>query len=343
MILTLDSRRRPQAPVALCRQMWLALGLLASLLLVSCGGGTSQVAAFKPTRMIVLGDEHSLVVDDGVHNGKKYSVNGLSATPARDCLLLPLWTQSVAAHYGFVFAECNAAAAVPQAFMRARLGAKVDDALDGIDAQIAAQAKADSAIGSGDLVTVMMGANDVIDLADRVQAGTLGADAAVIEARARGGRLAERINALLAAGARAVVSSMPDMGLSPYALAQNATTPGAAARISTLSYEFNAYLRTGIDSTRFDGRNYGLVLADDIVQAMARFPTSYALNDVVSAVCVVALPECTNTAADLVPTADGGTAATASNHLWADDRRLAAQAHSYIGSQAVSRVQNNPF
>jgi hypothetical protein len=34
-----------------------------------------------------------------------------------------------------------------------------------------------------------------------------------------------------------------------------------------LTYQFNAYLRTKIDSSAYDGRNYGLVLADDIVAA----------------------------------------------------------------------------
>ena len=44
--------------------------------------------------------------------------------------------------------------------------------------------------------------------------------------------------------------------------------------------------------------------------------------------------------ADLV-TAD--PVATGTNYLWADDRRVSPQAHTYIGTQAVSRAQNNPF
>ena len=80
------------------------------------------------------------------------------------------------------------------------------------------------------------------------------------------------------------------------------------------------------------------MLADDIVQAMARYPTSYALNNVAVGVCAVALPNCTSASADLV-----ATDATASSYLWADDRRLAPSAHTYIGTQAVSRALNNPF
>jgi len=320
---------------------WMIPALLsgvAAATLVACGGGTSQIHAFVPARLIVFGDEHSLIVNDGANNGWKYTVNGLDTTPARDCLLLPLWSQALATHYGFVFAECNKAAATPQAFMRARLGATVDSASIGASAQIAAQAAAGSAVQSGDLVAIMLGANDVIELSDKVQAGTLTADAAIAEARARGTRLAEIINQLLAVGARAIVATVPDMGTSPYAQAQDKIAAGAAARLSTLTFEFNARLRTGIDPNRFDGRNYGLVLADDIVQAMSRYPTSYALNNVATGVCAVALPNCTSATADLV-----ATDATASNYLWADDRHLAPSAHTYIGTQAVSRALNNPF
>lgn len=320
---------------------WMIPALLsgvAAATLVACGGGTSQVQAFTPARLIVFGDEHSLIVNDGANNGRKYTVNGVDTTSARDCLLLPLWSQALASHYGFVFAECNKSAATPQAFMRAKLGATVDSASIGAAAQIAAQAAAGSAVQSGDLVAIMLGANDVIELSDKVQAGTLTADAAVAEARARGGRLAEIINQLLNSGARAIVATVPDMGVSPYAQAQDKIVAGTAARLSTLTFEFNARLRTGIDPNRFDGRNYGLVLADDIVQAMSRYPTSYALNNVAIGVCAVALPNCTNATADLV-----ATDATASNYLWADDRHLAPSAHTYIGTQAVSRALNNPF
>ena len=40
-------------------------------------------------------------------NGRKYSVNGLDDDGNVDCRLHPVWVQSVASLYGFVFAECN--------------------------------------------------------------------------------------------------------------------------------------------------------------------------------------------------------------------------------------------
>ena len=72
----------------------------------------------------------------------------------------------------------------------------------------------------------------------------------------------------LATGARAIVITIPDMGLSPYAGNANKTNPGASALLSRLTTDFNGFLRTRINATAYDGRNYGLVLADDIVAAI---------------------------------------------------------------------------
>ena len=313
-----------------------AVAIAAAVVLTACGGGTSQVETFSPTRMISFGDEASLVVDDGAANGRKYTVNGLDANAARDCTLTPIWSQVLATHYGFVYAACNKAAATPKAFARAQAGAKVGDPATGISAQIAEQQSVGGGLQTGDLVTVMMGVHDLVELNERVQAGTLSDADARAEARRRGAQLAAGVNAILGAGTRATV---PDMGLSPYARALDSTSPGTTARLTQLSYEFNASLRTGIDATRFDGRNYGLVLTDDTVAAVSKVPgafSSYPAN-VTEAACVVALPQCTSAPADLV--ASGST----TSHMWADTLRLGPSLHALIGSQAVARAVDNPF
>ena len=309
----------------------------AAVVVVACGGGTSQIKAFEPARLIVFGDESSVIVDDGAGNGRKYTVNSVDAQLVRDCLLLPNWVQGLAVAYSFVFAECNPAAATPKAFMRARAGARVGDATQGIGAQISAQAAAGGALTTGDLVSVMMGGNDIVELATQVQAGSLSADEALAEVRRRGTLLAEGVNDILATGARAVVATVPDLGLTPLALAMDSQSAGAKARLSSFTVEFNARLRTSLDSTRFDGRNYGLVLADDLVQAMSRLPAAYNLKNTANAVCSKALPDCTSAASDLV------AGAIVSEYLWADDRRLSPVAHAQIATQAISRARNNPF
>lgn len=308
----------------------------AAALLAACGGGTSQVEPFNPGRLIVFGDESSAIVDDGSANGRKYTVNGLDTSGARDCRVLPNWVQTMGDQYGFVFAECNRAAATPRAFMRAKVGARVEHATLGLASQIAEQ-QAAGGFKSDDLVTVLIGANDLIELSERVQSGALGEDAARAEAKRLGTRLAEGINTVLAAGAKAIVVTVPDMGLSPYAIALNKTMPGTAARLSALGYEFNAAMRTMIDQSRFDGRNYGLVLADDTVQAVARYPEYYDYTNVADAVCLAALPQCTAAAADLV------SGAKLSAYMWASDRQMSPSMHARIGSQALTRALNNPF
>ncbi len=316
----------------------LGLSMVVTAGLSACGGGTAQIQAFKPARLIVLGDETSVLIDDGASNAKKYSISNWDATTSvRDCLLLPLWVQALSTHYSFVFAECNKAAATPAAFMRAKVGGKVEGAGIGLAAQLAAQTSADSAVKAGDLFSVMIGANDLFELADRLQAGTLNAANATTEARRRGAVLANQINALLATGARGIVATVPDVGLSPYVKAMETTRAGAIAQVTALTYEFNAALRTTIDSSKYDGRNYGLVLADDLVLSMSKNPAVFALSNVDKAVCAVALPDCTSATADLI------TDGVAASFLWADNKRLASNAQGRIGTQAVARAQGNPF
>lgn len=320
----------------LCTPLILAVGMAA------CGGGTSQVERFVPARLIVFGDEDSLIVNDGANNGKKYTVNGLDATPLRDCLLLPIWVQALAAHYNRVFDECNKTAITPLAFMRARAAATVEHPTLGMAAQLAAQAAGGGAVKAGDLVVVMLGANDLYALADRLKAGTITAAEASSEARRLARVLAGHINNVLDTGARAIVSTVPDVGLSPYALALNeAGSSAASTRLSALVLDFNGTLRTSIDSTRFDGRNYGLVLADDVSQSMARNPTVFSLTNTISGVCVTALPNCTSAAADLVVTAGATTNVAA--YLWADSRHVSPAVHARIGEQATARASGNPF
>jgi outer membrane lipase/esterase len=317
----------------------LATMIAAAAMLAACGGGTSQIDPFAPNRVIVFGDDHSAIVDDGTGNGRKYTVNGMTSDtlPLRDCRQLPNWVQTLSDHYGFVFAECNRTGATPRAFMRAKAGARVDDPATGLARQITEQTTAGGPFTPKDLVTVMMGANDIFELSDAVLAGTMTDAQALAEARRRGALLADRVNGLLAANARVIVSTIPDLGLTPYAVRLNKTTAGVSARLTNLSYEFNATLRTTIDQTRFDGRNYGLVLTDDTVQTITKFPDNFGYSNAVDGVCAVALPNCTNVTADLVT---GGNAGT---YIWADDKRLTPSMHARIGSQALTRALNNPF
>jgi outer membrane lipase/esterase len=330
MILSLRARR-----VAL-----VLLALLAAIV-AGCGGGTSQVQAYSPRRLIVFGDETSALVDDGNHNAWKYSVNAIDATTnERDCNQLQIWVQGLAAQYGFVFAECNPTGIVnPKALMRAQPGARVEDPAIGLEQQISTEAG--HGLGTGDLVTVLIGANDIVDLFSQVQNGQLSQPDAISEARRRGGVTAGQINRLLALNTRVILSTVPDLGKTPFAVTADELVAGSSGLLHQLTYEYNAYLRTRIDATKYDGRNYGLVLADDMVGAAVSSPSSYlaAPANVTDALCVTALPYCTTDPSNLTPAPGAST----SSYLWADSLHVGPTMHAHMASQAVARATTNPF
>jgi outer membrane lipase/esterase len=302
-----------------------AIGAALTAALVACGGGTSQVEEFKPGKYVAFGDEASTLTS----NGRRYTVNALNtAGTAVDCRLEPIWVQSVATQFGFVFAQCNPeASAELKAIMRAAPGAKVDDVRLQIDAQVAA-----GGFAQKDLVTVLVGTHDVLELYARY--GASNEEQLTAEARVRGERLAAQVNRLVELGARVIVSTMPDLGVTPYALQQKAafTDTDRAALLSRLSAAFNARLRVTILN---DGRFVGLVLADELTQSMSRLASAYGVSNATDALCTVALPDCTS--ATLVPS---GTSAT---YLWADNLQLTYAGQQRLGALAVDRAIGNPF
>ncbi len=301
-----------------------AAALAGLALLVACGGGTTQQQTFLPDRVIAFGDEASVFTD----NGRKFSVNALDANDAIDCASHRLWIQEVAASYAYVFAQCNPlGAGVVKAFTRAGPGARIDDVRVQVDAQVAA-----GGFTNKDLVTMLAGANDVLALYAQFPARS--EESLLADARAAGDRLAAQVNRVVGLGPRVIISTVQDVGLSPYALAQKAafTDTDRAALITRLVAALNSRLRLGIVN---DGRLLGLVLADEAVQVMVRVPEGFSLTNVTAGVCTVALPDCTS------KTLLANT--TAAGSLWADATRLGVPGHSRLGFLAQQRALNNPF
>jgi len=138
------------------RRMVQALALGGLALLASCGGGTSQVEVFQPLRYFAFGDEDSTLEA----NGRKWGVNALDESGRLACGGEPIWVQQVASAYGFAFAECNPNFVTDtNARMLARAGAKAADVTAQVEAQVAA-----GGFRARDLATVMIGANDILEL-----------------------------------------------------------------------------------------------------------------------------------------------------------------------------------
>jgi hypothetical protein len=308
--------------------------LAFSALLAGCGGGTTQAEVFVPQRLFALGDETSLLTATPDGNGRKYGVNVLNtAGTAIECEQQPLWVQSLAGVYGFAFAECKGTATEFRAFMRAGVGARVADFEAQIDAQVAA-----GGFRGTDLVTVLVGTHDVLDL--YAQFPTRSAESLRAEAAARGERLALAVNRLVGLGGKVILANLPDLGLSPYALKQKAlfTDTDRAALISSLSTAFNDQLGVKIV---LDGRFIGLVQTDLVTRAVVRVPFIYGIVNISDGICTAPLPDCTS--ATVVTTGTPPVPASPSSYLWADDTRLGYGLHVQLATLAIDRARRNPF
>ena len=318
-----------------------AAALLSAGLLASCGGG-GQITPFAPTRVLAFGDELSLIQADGskysIDAFKQITVNGVLTDdpPALDCVRNPLWIQTVAAGFGLAFDRCLGTATAATGQVRAQLGNKVAD----LPAQIAGVTGA--ALGEQDLALVMVGMHDVLELYAQyptVDQGTL-----LAQAGSRGKSLGSQVNALARSGPAVVVLTVPDIGKSPFALAQNTSSGDAtrAAFITALVEKFNNSMSVELIN---DGRLIGLVYADIEIQNMVKFPTTYGLVNVVAPACLgsAVLPACTS--ATLVPadTVTNAAAATATTWLWADSLRLSPAGQARLGTLAAARARSNPF
>lgn len=327
-----------------------AVWITAAVLLTACGGGGEQVARFVPTRLIAFGDETSVMVDSGDHNGRKYSVNYATAASAPgdpevlDCAQLPIWIQSLASGYGLVLPQCNTAAAAPSATIQAQPGAFAADVTAQIDAFLAAG----EGFNGKDLVTVLAGQNDVLREYELIKAGTVTEAQAIDTLEAAGTALAGQVNRIGQAGGKVLISTIPDMGLTPYAVAEGTD---AQTQLSLLSARFNSRLRVGLIN---DGRMIGLVLLDEIVQREVKIAINQRKDEREASslimhadpACSVAVPTCSlttlnTTLTDTMPVAP--TALTIGKWLWSDDAHIGVPVHSALGSAALARARNNPF
>lgn len=313
--------------------MRVTLASLAVALLASCGGG-DQIEKFVPSRIIVFGDEASLIVPDPAfpNDGRKYTVNGVERLPDgttltgnRDCTRNPIWVQVLANDYGYQFAECLTTATTARAVMRAQANSTVLMVRAQIDAFLTSPG-----FNSQDLVTIMVGTHDVL-----AAAGEPTSTEAVAAAELAGTRVGEEVIRITSRGARVIVSTIPDVSLTPAG-----RVSGQAALLRTLSQRFNARLRVKLEEVPGRGHSVGLVLGDEAVLAAVTSPSSYGIANVDTAACVNALPDCDENNSFLVA---GAQTNHASDYLWAGPYQLGANLQGRIGSAAVYRARNNPF
>jgi phospholipase/lecithinase/hemolysin len=307
-------------------------GIVAVAALASCGGGTYQVTAFVPARILTFGDESSMLVGA---QGLKYSINGVSSSNDIDCNQSPLWTQTLAKSYGLIYANCNVdASPTTDAVDLTTLNGTVEDVVQKVNAF-----QAGDTFNGNDLVTIWVGMHDVLD---GYQANGTGDQTTLIgDMKASGSTLANLVNSIAASGAKVILLTIPDMSETPFAYAESQRGDFDRLKLlSDMSTAFNLGLRSNIVN---DGSKIGLVLVDDLVRNSTRSPGSFGL---------IALPNqsygCRDTAP--LPTCrpdtlnnDPSTGQASTGFLWADATHLAPIAQTQIGNQAVGRAHSNPF
>jgi outer membrane lipase/esterase len=308
-----------------------AIGAVSLAVLAACGGG-DRVEEFQPTRLLVFGDETS-VIDDSASpgNGRKYTVNSLNAEgDALDCSASAIWTQYLVATFSLPLPQCNpTGVADPASRIHAANAATVADLATQVDAHLASDS-----FGNRDLVTVLVGANDIL-AQYALYDGTN--EAALIETvEALGTEVANQVNRIATLGGRVIVSTVPDMGLTPFANTEETANPGRAELLSRLTAAFNVELRSNLIN---DGRMIGLVLADEMVQTLVRYPGAFGIVNVTEPVCdpakAATVFDCT--VETLVTDGNAGT------WLWADATHFSPLGQRYLGQLAQSRATNNPF
>ncbi|MFT3666830.1 esterase [Piscinibacter sp.] len=314
------------------RRAALAFTLGLATLLASCGGG-DPVKAFEPRRVLAFGDEYSVITPAG----RKYGINAMVAdsggVKTLSCVTNPLWVQRLAASHGLVFPECNPDnVADPASRIYAAEGATVADLAAQIDQHLAADSFSDR-----DLVTLLVGQHDLLALYASYPA-TPSAEL-VAAAKAAGGALAAQVVRVADAGGKVLVSTVPSLSVMPFARADDVTA-GDNSRTKLLKEmvdAFNGGLRLGI--AKENGSEVALMLTNELMDTMYKYPSSYAMSNSLVVACDAALaPALIDCSTDTLV-----TGATSTSHLWADDRHFGPQGHAYIGTLAANRVRTNPF
>lgn len=323
------------------RRSGVALATVGALLLSSCGGGgqSSQSEQFDPQRMVVFGDESSLLVPTvaGGSDARKFTNNGFRpGTTVIDCFNVNrLWVQILADEYDLVFAECNPDSLPVNALMRATAGAKVADVVAAIDAFLALPG---NRVRPTDLITVMVGTHDILELFTSVTSSppTLTQSAAVAELERRAklfAAQADRLTNRKNTRGRLLYSTVPEVNLTPFGRAQ---TGPHQVLLKRLTDSFNDELRFQVGD---NGRSRGFLNTAQQMRNVIENPRQANLTNVTAAVCNVPnlrdLRDCTPDTLVAV-----GADAT---YLWAGDINFSAVGQFFIASDAVDLTTSLPW
>ncbi len=212
--------------MAFHRAIRILLAGAAALVLASCGGGSSVVSDFHPTRLVVFGDAMAdLKLGASPSGSGRYTVNGDNTVNN--------WVLQLASYYSLTPASANV-----KAEAHARVATSTD-AAGGSATTVRAQVTSflgASTLSANDLVVVSAGTSDLISEGySAITANTTAAEnTAASNVRQAARDLATDIRRLVSNGARRVLVLSPyNLGKTPWATAVSKTT-----LLENLSREF---------------------------------------------------------------------------------------------------------
>jgi lysophospholipase L1-like esterase len=275
------------------------------------------------------------------NNSLKYTNNGFTpGTTTLDCSANQLWVQRLALEYLLEFAECNPlGVTTPTALMRATAGGKVADVKAAVDAFLASNTPVPT-----DLITIMVGTNDIVELYNSVSTSALTQAAAVAEVKRRADvfaaqvdRLTNRDNSL----GRVMYSTVPDVNSTPFGRSKSSADQ---TLLKLLTDNFNNEMRLQVYD---NGRSRGFLKTDQLFRNVI---SSVDSGDQSTGIINDSSPVCNNITdlqnftdvlgCDTNKLVSGGTF---NNYLWADGIHFSYAAHDFLATNAVDLARSLPW
>lgn len=251
-----------------------------------------------------------------------------------DCGTPRIWVHVLARAYGRGFNGQCALDPFTGAVSYAAFGAKTDDVI----AQMAARR---GELGSGVLVTVMVGQNDILEQYAIVRASgnpSTAEAAATAELQARADRMAAAVKDVIGTGAKVVLSLTPSLNNSPKGV--SGAEDGALLSRLVVAYNDRLYVR-GLGNV--SGRDLVGVNPDSFTNTSTR-STSYVHSTALCDTSALTKPDGTTTSAQpsdvlFCTTANIVTGGSIGTYIWADTTHYAPLGHSLIGALAYNRAR----
>ena len=286
-----------------------ATGLTAMVgsagLLAGCGSG-DIVSALTPSRFISFGDGLS----DLGQGGTRYTINDGTVNT---------WADRMASRYGMTL-TAQASGGQGYAQGHAPTQALPRTLTAQIDAFVATQT-----LGANDVVLINLPMADVLSAMAAVKAGTLTADAALLQVDTVGRAHATQVKRLLAAGAKyVVVLGVYHLGTSPFAIAQ------AQVDLATsLAQKLNDAFKT--DAVNL-GANLLFVDTAFLVNRNVLTGPSYGFSNINTAICTTADASTCNSSTLIA-------GASATQYVFADGIHLTPACNQQLGDYAYDQLR----